>query len=92
MPALRLTVKSTTSLGDELLQNDFEFVLTGKLNQDCSEVRTAWFPIGPNSYILMLPFFFRDSSDLLELRVVVMKTLLLLLSFNSFEFFQCTAL
>lgn len=38
LKALRLTVHSTMALTEEMLENDFNYVLTGKFNQDPVEV------------------------------------------------------
>jgi len=43
MEALRLTIHSVLILTRDLLENDFNYVLTGKLNQDCLEVRLLRF-------------------------------------------------
>lgn len=38
LEAFRMTIRSVISLVEEMLQDGYTFVLTGKFNQDCIEV------------------------------------------------------
>jgi hypothetical protein len=44
LKALRITINSTMVLSEELLENDYHTVLTGKMNQDPIEVQFSQIP------------------------------------------------
>lgn len=64
LSTLRVSILSTIELVDELLDMGFEFVLTGKFNQDCIEVKYSFHDCFSLSLLKcgILAEIFRDNS------------------------------